>query len=100
MDINVDWHQWSTNFLTRRLEIFIRKLNKIWVNQCSKFYKRSIKSRLYGNGIEVYSTYSLGKSVVSERFIKTLKTKIYKHMTAVSDYVYIDELNEIVDIYN
>ena len=35
----------------------------------------------------MYSTYSEEKSVVAERFIKTLKNKIFKHMTAVSKYV-------------
>ena len=36
------------------------------------------------NDIEMYSTHDEGKSVVAERFIRTLKNKIYKHMTAVS----------------
>ena len=40
------------------------------------------------------------KSVVAERFIKTLKNKIYKNMTAVSKNVYFDVLNDIVDKYN
>ena len=40
------------------------------------------------------------KSVVAERFIRTLKNKIYKHMTAISKNVYFDVLNDIVDKYN
>ena len=40
------------------------------------------------SGIEMYSTHNKGKSVVAERFIRT-----YKHMTAVSEKVYIDELH-------
>ena len=40
------------------------------------------------------------KSVVAERFIKTLKNKIYKHMTPVSKNVYFDVLDHIVDKYN
>ena len=48
----------------------------------------------------MYSTNNEGKSVVAERFIRTLKNKIYKHMTAVSKNVYIDVLNDIIDNYN
>ena len=48
----------------------------------------------------MYSTHNEGKSVVAERFIRTLKNKIYKHMTAVSKNVYIDKLDDIVNEYN
>ena len=48
----------------------------------------------------MYSTYNEGKSVVAERFIRTLKNKSYKHMTAISKNVYFDVLNGIVDEYN
>ena len=48
----------------------------------------------------MYSTNNEGKSVVAERFIRTLKSKIYKDMTSVSKNVYIDKLNDIVDEYN
>ena len=51
------------------------------------------------NGPEVHSTQILRKSVVAETFIKTLKTKIDKHMSTVLEYVYIDNLDETVDIY-
>ena len=56
-----------------------RKPNKIWVDQGNEFYK---------------------KSVVAERFIRTLKNKIYKHMTTFSKNVYIDVLNDIVNRYS
>ena len=52
------------------------------------------------NDVEVYSTHSEGKSVVAERFIRTLKNKIYKHMTAVLKNVYINKLNDIINEYN
>ena len=52
------------------------------------------------NNIEIYSTYNEGKSVVAERFIRTLKNKIFKHMTAISKNVYFDVLDDIVDKYN
>ena len=48
----------------------------------------------------MYSTHNEGKSVVSERFIKTLKTKIYKYMTSISKNVYVDKLDDIVNKYN
>ena len=52
-----------------------RKPNKIWVDQVSEFYN-NFKDFLKINNIEMYSTYIEGKSVVAERFIKTLKNKI------------------------
>ena len=48
----------------------------------------------------MYSTHNEGKSVVAERFIGTLKNKIYKRMTAVSKNVYINKLDDIVNEYN
>ena len=48
----------------------------------------------------MYSIHNKGKSVVAERFIRTLKTKIYKYMTSVSKIVYIDKLDDIVHEYN
>ena len=48
----------------------------------------------------MYSTFNEGKYVVAERFIRTLKNKIYKHMTTISKNVYIDVLNDIVNKYN
>ena len=50
--------------------------------------------------MEMYSTFNEGKSVVAERFIRTLKNKIFKHMTGVSKTVYFDMLDDIVDKYN
>ena len=48
----------------------------------------------------MYSTYNEGKSVVAERFIRTLKNKIFKHMTAISKNVYFYVLDDIVNKYN
>ena len=48
----------------------------------------------------MYSTFNEGKSVVAERFIRTLKNKIFKHMTAISKNVYFDVLDDIVNKYN
>ena len=52
------------------------------------------------NDIEMYSIHNEGKSVVAERFIRTLKNKIYKYMTSVSKNVYINKLDDIVNEYN
>ena len=48
----------------------------------------------------MYSTYSEGKSVVAERFIRTLKSKLYKHMTAIGKNVYYNVLDDVVNKYN
>ena len=75
-----------------------RKPNKIWVDQRSEFYNNAFKDFLRINNIEMYSTYNEGKSVVDERFIGTLKNKIFKHMTAISKNVYYDVLNDICSL--
>ena len=48
----------------------------------------------------MYSTHNEGKYVIVERFIRTLKNKIYKYMTSISKNVYIDKLGDIVNKYN
>ena len=56
-----------------------------------------MKSRLDKNKIEMYSTHNERKSVITERFIRTLVNKIYKYMTSASKKnVYIDKLDDIV----
>ena len=77
-----------------------RKPNKIWVDKGSEFYNAYFKKWLRDNDIVMYSTHNEGKSVVAERFIRTLKSKIYKYMTSISKNVYIDKLDDIVDEYS
>ena len=77
-----------------------RKRNKIWVGQGSEFYNKSFKDFLKINSIEMYSTYYEGKSVVAERFVRTLKNKIFKHMTAIQRNIYFDVLDDNFDKYN
>ena len=77
-----------------------RKPNKIWVDQGSEFYNNVFKKSLKNNDISMYSTYNEGKSIVAQRFIRTLKNKIYKHMTTISKNVYFDVLDDTVNIYN
>ena len=76
-----------------------RKPDKIWVDKGSEFCNSSFKC-LEDNDIEMYSTYNEGKSVAAERFIRTLKNKICKHVTSLSENVYIDKLDDIVNEYN
>ena len=76
------------------------KPNKIWVDKGSEFYTRSIKSWLEKNDTEMYLTHNERKSVVTERFLRTLKNKTYKYMTSVSKNLYIDKLDDIVNKYN
>ena len=77
-----------------------RKPNKIWVDQGSEFYNRDFKKWLSDNDIKIYSTYNEGKSVVAERFIRTLKNKLYKHMAAIGKNVYYNVLDDVVSKYN
>ena len=70
----------------------------MWVDKGSEFYNRSIKSFLQNNNIEMYATHNEGKSFVAERFIRTVKNKIYKCLT--SKNVYFDKLDIIVNKYN
>ena len=77
-----------------------RKPNKVWVDQGSGFYNNVFKKFLKDNDISMYSTYNEGKSVVAERFIRTLKNKFYKHMTPISKNIYFDVLDDIADEYN
>ena len=58
--------------------------------QGSEFYNNSFKKWLKDNDIVMYSTNNEGKSVVAERFIRTLKNKIYKYMTAISKNISIN----------
>ena len=77
-----------------------RKPNKIWVDKGSEFHNSHFKKCLKDNSIETYSAHNEGKSDVAERFIRTIKNKIYKYMTSTSKNVYFDTLDDIVNKYN
>ena len=77
-----------------------RKPNKIWVDQGGEFYNNVFEKWLSDNDIIMYSKYNEGKSVVAERFIRTLKNKLYKHMTATGKKIYYDVLDDVVNKYN
>ena len=76
------------------------KPNKIWVDQGGEFHNNVFKKWLSDNDMIMYSTYNEGKSVVAERFIRTLKYELYKHMTATGKNVYYDVLDDVVNKYN
>ena len=59
-----------------------------------------MKSWLQDNNVEMCSTQNEGKSVVAERFFRTLKNKMYKYMTSILKNKYVDKLYNIVDEYN
>ena len=77
-----------------------RKPNKIWVDKGSEFENYLFKRVLKKINIKMYSIYNQGKSVVAEKFIRALKNKIYKHMTAVLNNFYCDVLDDIIKKYN
>ena len=89
----------ATNGFNKMIKQSGRKPNKIRVDQESEFYNHVFKRWLSRNNIIMYSTYNEGKSVVAERFIRTLKNKLYKHMTATGKNVYYDVLDDIVNEY-
>ena len=60
-----------------------RKPDELWMDKGSELYNKSMKSFLQNNDIEMYSTLNERKSLIAERFIKTLKSEIYKYMTSV-----------------
>ena len=74
-----------------------RKPNKICVDKGSELHNNYFKTWLKDNDIKMYSIHNEGKSFAAERFIRTLKNKIYKYMTSVSKNAYIDKLDDIVN---
>ena len=88
------------NAFNKIIKQYNRKPNKIWVDQGGEFYNNIFNKRLSDDDIIMYSTYNEGKSVVAERFIRTLKNKLYKHMTATGKNVYYGVLDDVVNKYN
>ena len=88
-----------TNEFQKLLDESDRKPNKIWVNKVSEFYQKLMKSRLGGSNIDIHSTLNENMWFVAKRFIRTLKNKIYKYVTATSKNVHIDKLDDLVNEY-
>ena len=72
------------------------KPNKMWVDKGNGIYNRSMKSFSQNNYIEMHLMLNNGKSFIPERFIRTLKNRIYEYMTSVLKNV----LDDIVNKYN
>ena len=72
-----------------------RKPEKLWVDRGGEFYNRNVKEL-----IDIYSTNNEEKSAVVERWIRTMKEKMYKYFTANSTHVYTDILQDLVHEYN
>ena len=89
-----------TNTFQKFLDETDHKPCKTWVDKVSEFYNRPIKSWLQDNDVEMYSVHNEEKLIVVERYIGTLKNKIYKCMTLVSKSMYTDKLDEIINKYN
>ena len=88
------------NAFDKIIKQYNRKPNQIWLDQGGEIYNNIFKKWLSDNNIIMYSTYNEGKSVVAERFIRTLKSKLYKNMTAIGKNVYYDVLDDVVNKYN
>ena len=80
------------NAFIERVNESNRKSSKLWVDQGREFYKKIMQKWLHSNNNLMCSTHNEGKSVIAERFIKTLKTKIY-----IKNGSY---LKKLVDQYN
>lgn len=73
---------------------------KIWVDQGSEFYNKEFQSWAKNNNRTIYSTYGESKSVVVERFIRTLKELITKRFTATNSRNWVKMLPSITKFYN
>ena len=69
-----------TNVFQNILDESKCKPNKIWADKGSEFYNRSMKRWLEKDVIEMYSAHREGRSVIADRFIRTLRSKIYKYI--------------------
>ena len=76
------------------------KPNKLCVDRGREFYNKLMQKCLDNNNILIYSTQNKGKSVISGRFIKTLKGKTCKKETANSSKSYLSYVNKLVDQNN
>ena len=72
-----------------------RKPEKMWVDKGKEFYNKDVKDL-----IELYSTENEEKSSVVERWIRTMKEKMWKYFTANSTNHYINVLSDLVKEYN
>ena len=72
-----------------------RRPEKLWTDKGREFYNKDVKDL-----IELYSTENEEKSSIVERWIRTMKEKIWKYFTGNNLYTYIDVLPDLVEDYN
>ena len=72
------------------------KPKKLWVDQGSEFYNKTFDALLKKHSIEIYHTFNEGKAVIIERFNRTLKSIMYKYLTANNAHKYIDALDGMI----
>jgi integrase-like protein/chromodomain-containing protein len=77
-----------------------RSPEKIWVDKGSEFYNKEFQSWAKSNNITIYSTYGESKSVVVERFIRTLKELLTRKFSATNSREWIKMLPGILNFYN
>jgi len=77
-----------------------RQPKKIWVDQGAEFYNSTFKKWMKAQGVIMYSTFGESKSVIVERFNKTLKTKMWHYFTEKNTRRWVDELPRLLSWYN
>ena len=82
-------YAWVVPLKDKRGITIVNAFQKIISKECKPNKIWRIKRFFEINNIEMYLTYNEGKSVVAERFIRTMKNKIFKHMTAVSKNIFL-----------
>ena len=72
-----------------------RKPENLWTDKGTEFHNKGVKGL-----VELYSTENMEKSSVVERWIRTIKEKMWKYFTDKNTYTYIDILPDLVEDYN
>ena len=79
-----------------------RRPKKLWTDKGREFYNKDVVDlrNLEGENIELYSTENEEKSSIVERWIRTMKEKMWKYFTDNNTYNYMDILPDLVEDYN
>ena len=77
-----------------------RKPKSIWVDEGKEFYNSTFKTWMKHNNATMYSTYGEQKSVICERFNRTLKSEMWRRFTAQNTRRWVDMLPKLIEWYN